>query len=76
MVGGGVDFDGGGIYTLGRQPGTKLVGNWIHDVPVNAGRAESNEGPTPTPGDKPVPGKKAKAIRDDAGRQIGVTHTR
>jgi hypothetical protein len=34
--------DGAGIYTLGRQPGTILRGNWIHDVPVNAGKAESN----------------------------------
>ncbi|QNN21981.1 right-handed parallel beta-helix repeat-containing protein [Planctomycetales bacterium ZRK34] len=34
--------DGGGIYTLGRMPGTKIIGNVIHDIPRNAGRAESN----------------------------------
>lgn len=34
--------DGGGIYTLGRQPGSKFLRNVIHDVPLNAGRAESN----------------------------------
>jgi endoglucanase len=34
--------DGGGIYTLGRQPGTVLRSNLIHDVIANAGRAESN----------------------------------
>lgn len=34
--------DGGGIYMLGRQPGTRVTQNLIHDVPVNAGRAESN----------------------------------
>ncbi|WP_167611775.1 right-handed parallel beta-helix repeat-containing protein [Maribellus sediminis] len=34
--------DGGGIYMLGLQPGSKLVNNHIHDVRINAGRAESN----------------------------------
>jgi len=34
--------DGGGIYTLGTQPGSALRGNLIHDVPANVGRAESN----------------------------------
>ncbi len=34
--------DGGGIYTLGLQPGSILRGNLIHGVPINAGRAESN----------------------------------
>lgn len=34
--------DGGGIYTLGRQPGTILRDNHIHHVPLNRGRAESN----------------------------------
>jgi hypothetical protein len=34
--------DGGGIYMLGLQPGSKIVGNHIHDISVNAGRAESN----------------------------------
>ncbi len=34
--------DGGGIYTLGRQPGTVLAENRIHGIPVNLGRAESN----------------------------------
>jgi len=34
--------DGGGIYTLGWQPGMRLEGNVIHDVPLNLGRAESN----------------------------------
>ena len=34
--------DGGGIYTLGRQPGTVLAGNVIHDIAPNSGRAESN----------------------------------
>ncbi len=34
--------DGGGIYMLGLQPGSKIINNRIHDVDVNAGRAESN----------------------------------
>lgn len=34
--------DGGGIYMLGRQPGSQINGNHIHDVKINAGRAESN----------------------------------
>ena len=34
--------DGGGIYTLGRQPGTVLSGNYISNIPSNHGRAESN----------------------------------
>ncbi|WP_339710787.1 right-handed parallel beta-helix repeat-containing protein [uncultured Kriegella sp.] len=34
--------DGGGVYLLGLQPGTRLTENHIHDISVNAGRAESN----------------------------------
>ncbi|MCA8989232.1 MAG: right-handed parallel beta-helix repeat-containing protein, partial [Planctomycetaceae bacterium] len=34
--------DGGGIYTLGRQPDSIIENNRIHDIPLNAGRAESN----------------------------------
>ncbi|MCA9249300.1 MAG: right-handed parallel beta-helix repeat-containing protein [Planctomycetales bacterium] len=34
--------DGGGIYTLGRQPGTVLRANKIFAIPANQGRAESN----------------------------------
>lgn len=34
--------DGGGIYMLGLQPGSKILNNQIHDVQINAGRAESN----------------------------------
>lgn len=34
--------DGGGIYMLGLQPDSKITNNHIHDVQVNAGRAESN----------------------------------
>ena len=34
--------DGGGIYSLGSQPGSALRGNLIHDVSPNVGRAESN----------------------------------
>jgi len=34
--------DGAGIYTLGDQPGSRLVNNMIHDIPPNVGRAESN----------------------------------
>lgn len=34
--------DGGGIYSLGQQPGSRIVDNLIHDVTLNIGRAESN----------------------------------
>jgi hypothetical protein len=34
--------DGGGIYTLGIQPDSRLAWNHIHDIPLNMGRAESN----------------------------------
>jgi hypothetical protein len=34
--------DGGGIYTLGLQPGGEIINNHIHHVEINAGRAESN----------------------------------
>ncbi len=34
--------DGGGIYTLGLQPGALILNNHIHHVEINAGRAESN----------------------------------
>ena len=34
--------DGGGIYMLGLQPDSKITNNHIHDVKINAGRAESN----------------------------------
>jgi hypothetical protein len=34
--------DGGGIYMLGLQPGSVIQNNHIHDVQINAGRAESN----------------------------------
>jgi len=34
--------DGGGIYSLGLQPGSRITHNLIHDVQINAGRAESN----------------------------------
>jgi len=34
--------DGGGVYTLGRQPESVIDDNFISDIPLNAGRAESN----------------------------------
>lgn len=34
--------DGGGIYTLGHQPGSVIEKNHISDIPINLGRAESN----------------------------------
>jgi hypothetical protein len=34
--------DGGCIYSLGNQPDSVIRGNLIHDIPANAGRAESN----------------------------------
>ncbi len=38
----GILSDGGGIYMLGLQPGSKIENNHIHDVKINAGQAESN----------------------------------
>lgn len=34
--------DGGGIYILGLQSGTRIIDNLIHDVPTNESGAESN----------------------------------
>ena len=34
--------DGGGVYTLGNQPGSLIESNVIEDVQLNLGRAESN----------------------------------
>ncbi len=34
--------DGGGIYTLGRQTDSVIRNNYIHNIPANTGRAESN----------------------------------
>ena len=34
--------DGGGIYMLGLQPGSRISNNKIHHVELNVGRAESN----------------------------------
>jgi hypothetical protein len=34
--------DGGGIYCLGRQPESTIAWNEIYNIPLNAGRAESN----------------------------------
>ena len=34
--------NGGGIYCLGLQPNSQITNNLIHDVTINAGRAESN----------------------------------
>jgi hypothetical protein len=34
--------DGGGIYMLGLQPQSIILNNRIHDVELNAGKAESN----------------------------------
>lgn len=33
--------DGGGIYTLGRQPGTMLIQNLVHSIPESAGSGAS-----------------------------------
>lgn len=38
----GILSDGGGIYMLGLQPESVIADNLIHDVKINAGRAESN----------------------------------
>lgn len=39
-------YDGGGIYTLGRQPGTAILGNYVHDVYYRDAHAGRHHGPS------------------------------